>query len=276
MRSRTLLAIFSITSLALTFYAAASSADDLASGFRNVPSESRMRMYWRVFGPAWTEREVDRQLALMKEAGLGGVTIYFLYPVAVDNPGAGIINKRFGSQEFLRTFAYAARRAEELGLSLSVNDGTGWAFGGPAVAPRDMALRLREVLGAKDAAAGDFVRLGANETIIAAFLGDRDVTDTVRSGRLPMPLPDELRALGILFNPPLEAEVTTALRSGVNVLEIIVANLPLNRFLGLPDQDLGPLRARFGSRFPSPEEKKTPNIPAPSGLIGKVHLVVYR
>jgi len=131
MRSRTLLAIFSITSLALTFYAAASSADDLASGFRNVPSESRMRMYWRVFGPAWTEREVDRQLAFMKEAGLGGVTIYFLHPVAVDNPGAGIVNKRFGSPEFLRTFAYAARRAEELGLSLSVNGGTGWPFGGP-------------------------------------------------------------------------------------------------------------------------------------------------
>jgi hypothetical protein len=276
MRSRTLLAIFSITSLALTFYAAVSSANDLALGFRNVPSDSRMRMYWRVFGPAWTEREVDCQFALMKEAGLGGVTIYFLYPVAVDNPAGGIINQRFGSPEFLRTFGYAARRAEELGLSLSVNGGTGWPFGGPAVAPRDMALKLREVRAAKAAVAGDVVRLGANETVVAAFLADRDVTGAVRSGRLPTPLPDELRALGILFNPPLEAEVTTALRSGVNVLEIVVANLPLNRFLGLPDQDLGPLRARFGSRFPSPEEKRIPGIPAPSGLIGKVHLVVYR
>jgi len=192
MQSRTLLAIFAVATAALYFNAPSSSADDLASGFRNVPSESRMRMYWRVFGPAWTEREVDRQLALMKEAGLGGVTIYFLYPVAVDNPGAGIINQRFGSPEFLRTFGYAARRAEELGLSLSVNGGTGWPFGGPAVAPRDMALKLREVRAAKDAVAGDVVRLGVNETIIAAFLGGRDVTNAVRSGRLPTPLPDEL------------------------------------------------------------------------------------
>jgi hypothetical protein len=83
------------------------------------------------------------------------------------------------------------------------------------------------------------------------------------------------RSLGVLFNPPLEIEATSALRAGVNELEIIVVNLPLNRFLGLPDQDLGPLQARFGNRFPAPQEKKTPGVPAPAGLIGKMRLIVY-
>jgi len=83
------------------------------------------------------------------------------------------------------------------------------------------------------------------------------------------------RTLGVLFNPPLEIEATSALRTGVNELEINVANPPLNRFLGLPDQDLAALQARFGNRFPAPQEKKIPGVPAPAGLIGKLRLIVY-
>ncbi|MGD0784167.1 MAG: hypothetical protein ABSA30_15070, partial [Candidatus Aminicenantales bacterium] len=67
------------------------SAPDLAGGFRDVPRDARLRLYWRVFGPAWTEPEIDRQLALMKKAGLGGTTIYFLYPVELDDPARGIV-----------------------------------------------------------------------------------------------------------------------------------------------------------------------------------------
>ncbi len=81
--------------------------------------------------------------------------------------------------------------------------------------------------------------------------------------------------LGILFTPRLEVESAAALRSGANELEIVVVNPPLNRFLGLPDQDLAPLRARFGSRFGAPEEKKTSGGPAPAGLIGRVRLLVF-
>ncbi len=81
--------------------------------------------------------------------------------------------------------------------------------------------------------------------------------------------------LGILYSPPLEIEATAGLQQGLNRLEIIVVNLPLNRFLGLPDQDLGPLRARFGNRFPDPQEKKVAGGPAPSGLIGQVRLLAF-
>src|SRR5512143_1235448 len=70
---------------------APATAPTLPEGFRNVPSGARMRMYWRVLGPAWTRAEIDRQLALMKSAGLGGATIYFLYPVALDDPDRGIV-----------------------------------------------------------------------------------------------------------------------------------------------------------------------------------------
>ncbi|MCX6561319.1 MAG: glycosyl hydrolase [Candidatus Aminicenantes bacterium] len=162
---------------------------DLAAGFRQVPVESRMRLYWRVFGPAWTEPEIDRQLAFIKSSGVGGVTVYFLYPVELDDAARGVFNQRFGSPEFLRTFGYAARKAAALGLTFSVNGGTGWPFGGPAVEPRDAALRLRRVLGTKGTPPPkELVSLAPGESIVAAFQGRKDITAAVRAKRLPDPL----------------------------------------------------------------------------------------
>ncbi len=168
-------------------------APDPAGGFRDVPREARLRLYWRVFGPAWTEPEIDRQLALMKAAGLGGTTIYFLYPVELDDPARGIVNQRFGSPEFLRTFAYACRKAAELGLRVSVNGGTGWPFGGPTVTPGDKALNLREIRAAQGADPAEILKPVPEQTIVAAFLGGRNVTAEARSGSLTQPLAGELR-----------------------------------------------------------------------------------
>jgi hypothetical protein len=166
---------------------------DLAGGFRDVPRDARLRLYWRVFGPAWTEPEIDRQLALMKAAGLGGTTIYFLYPVEPDDPARGIVNQRFGSPEFLRTFAYACRKAAETGLRISVNGGTGWPFGGPTVTPADKALNLREIRAARGADAAEIMKPVPEQTLVAAFLGGRDVTAELRRGKWSGPLAEELR-----------------------------------------------------------------------------------
>jgi len=79
---------------------------------------------------------------------------------------------------------------------------------------------------------------------------------------------------GVAWTPLYEVDVTGQLHPGTNALSITVANLPLNRFLGLPDEDLRPLRAVYGNRFPDPEEKQVAKEPAPSGLIGPVRLRV--
>lgn len=128
--------------VALAAIARPNSGFDLAKGFRNVPNASRMRMYWRVFGPAWTEPEIDRQLDAMKAVGIGGTTVYFMYPVALDDDK--VKNLRFGSPEFLASFGYAARAAKKRGLRFGVNGSTGWPFGGPTVAPDDSAQQIRE------------------------------------------------------------------------------------------------------------------------------------
>ncbi|AIE83895.1 glycosyl hydrolase [Fimbriimonas ginsengisoli] len=133
-----------LAALALTAMLAAQ--NPILAGFKDVPPESRMRMYFRVFGPAWTKPEIDAHLDDAKQAGLGGLVAYFMYPVAIDDVARGIVNQRFGSPEFLSTFAYAAAEARRRQLRFGVNGGTGWPFGGPSVTPADAAKKLIEVV----------------------------------------------------------------------------------------------------------------------------------
>ena len=78
---------------------------------------------------------------------------------------------------------------------------------------------------------------------------------------------------GTTIVPPFEVEVTNALRTGTNTISVTVANLPVNRFIGMPRPDMAPLRKIYGNRFPAPEEHDLmKNGPAPSGLLGPVRL----
>ena len=78
---------------------------------------------------------------------------------------------------------------------------------------------------------------------------------------------------GGVWLPPYEVEIGPLLKQGRNTLKVTVGNTMLNRFLGLPDEDLRPLRAVYGNRFPDPEEKKITKEPPPSGLIGPVEII---
>src|SRR5690349_25066130 len=78
-------------------------ADPIAEGFRRVPPEARLRMFWRVFGPAWKPAEIDFQMHQLKQAGVGGVMTNFTYPVALDDPAKGIRSQKYLSPEFLET-----------------------------------------------------------------------------------------------------------------------------------------------------------------------------
>src|SRR5688500_7888004 len=49
------------------------------------PDDSRPMMRWWWFGPSVTEARLARELALMKEAGIGGVEIQPVYPLALDD-----------------------------------------------------------------------------------------------------------------------------------------------------------------------------------------------
>lgn len=159
----------------------------LYDGFLSVPMASRMRMYWRVFGPAWDRSNIDDELAEAKAVGLGGLVAYFMYPVALDDPATGIVNQRFGSPEFLRTFSYAADKAARSGLRFGFNGGTGWPYGGPSVTLADAAKKLRPI------------EVKEGETVPTLARGERIVAYFEDPGIVGWPLVPEKKALGRAF-----------------------------------------------------------------------------
>ena len=58
----------------------------LTESFAHPPDDSRILVRWWWFGPAVTKSEIKRELEEMKAAGVGGVEIATLYPLALDDP----------------------------------------------------------------------------------------------------------------------------------------------------------------------------------------------
>jgi hypothetical protein len=74
---------------------ASQSISELHRSFANPPDSSRIMMRWWWFGPAAANAEITRELEQMKAAGIGGVEIANLYPLALDDPQTGFHNTPF-------------------------------------------------------------------------------------------------------------------------------------------------------------------------------------
>jgi hypothetical protein len=116
---------------------------ELRRTFANPPDSSRIMMRWWWFGPAATNDEITRELEQMKSAGIGGVEIANLYPLALDDPQTGFKNTPFLSPEHLAALRFAAQEARRLGLRVDVTLGSGWPFGGPHIPVTQSAGKLR-------------------------------------------------------------------------------------------------------------------------------------
>ncbi|HEY8150683.1 MAG TPA: glycosyl hydrolase, partial [Vicinamibacteria bacterium] len=137
-----------VLALAGTAFASAqpAAAPDLAAvrrSFAAPPPESRPMMRWWWFGPSVTREEIEAEMRRMKDGGLGGFELAVVYPMALDDPAAGLVNERYLSPGFLDKVAFAARKARELGLRMDVTIGSGWSYGGPYITPDLAAARLR-------------------------------------------------------------------------------------------------------------------------------------
>jgi hypothetical protein len=93
-----------------------------------------MRWWWW-FGPSVTRPELERELVAVADAGLGGVEVAYVYPLAT-------ATTEFGSDAFLADLRFAAECAHELGLSFDLTLGSGWSFGGPHISTELAARQL--------------------------------------------------------------------------------------------------------------------------------------
>ena len=56
------------------------------ASFERPPDDSRIMMRWWWFGPAVTKPELEREMRLMKEGGIGGFEVQPVYPVCSMTP----------------------------------------------------------------------------------------------------------------------------------------------------------------------------------------------
>lgn len=119
------------------------SIEELQKLFQNPPDDSRIMMRWWWFGPAVTNRQLEREMRLMKEGGIGGFEVQPVYPLALDNEAAGIKTQPFLSKGFLESLRFTAEKARELGLRFDLTIGSGWPYGGPSVSVSQASGRLR-------------------------------------------------------------------------------------------------------------------------------------
>ncbi len=146
--------------------------NELQRRFKEPPDDARIMMRWWWFGPAVTKPQLEREMRLMKEGGIGGFEVQPVYPVALDDETAGIKTLPFLSDEFIDALRFTSEKARELGLRFDLTLGSGWPFGGPFVPLSDAAGKLRYER-VKVSAKSRRVKLpdiGIGEKLLAVFL----------------------------------------------------------------------------------------------------------
>jgi hypothetical protein len=150
----------------------AGNAGQLHAAFAHPLEDSRIMVRWWWFGPSATKPELQRELEQMKAAGIGGVEIATLYPLALDDPKSGFHNYPFVSDEHIENLKFAVAQARRLGMRVDVTLGSGWPFGGPHIPVTQAAGELRVESQTVPAGSGSVPMppLEAGEKLIEAFV----------------------------------------------------------------------------------------------------------
>lgn len=115
-------------------------ADPLAEGFANPPTESRPRTWWHWMNGNITQDGISKDLAWMKQVGLGGVQNF---DANLATPQ--VVEQRlvYMTPPWKDAFRHAVREADRHGLEFAIAASPGWSeTGGPWVPPQDGLKKL--------------------------------------------------------------------------------------------------------------------------------------
>lgn len=154
--------------------------------FVNPPDDARIMMRWWWFGPGVTKPELEREMRIMKDGGIGGFEIQPVYPLALDDPERGFKNHPYLSDEYLDLLRFTSEKARELGLRMDITLGSGWPFGGPHTPVTEAAGRLRcdRIPVQPGAHSVPMPDISTGEKLLAAFLARGDEKQFSAEGML--------------------------------------------------------------------------------------------
>lgn len=117
--------------------------NNLQKSFERPPDDARIMMRWWWFGPSVTKAELERELKVMKQGGIGGVEIQPVYALLPDDEKAGIKNLPYLSDDFLEMLRFTSEKTRELGMRMDLTLGSGWSFGGAKTPITEAAGQFR-------------------------------------------------------------------------------------------------------------------------------------
>ncbi len=169
-RSFAILQLIALIFFPLRFVTAAP-LDELQASFVSPPDDTRIMMRWWWFGPTVDKAQLEREMLLMKEGGIGGFEVQPVYALVLDESN-GTRTLPFLSDEFVDALRFTAAKARELGLRFDLTLGSGWPFGGPTVKIDHAAARLRYEHVKIDGGSRlvKVPSIGAGEKLLAVFL----------------------------------------------------------------------------------------------------------
>ena len=129
--------------LGLNGFAMSQTTVQVKKSFETPPADARIMMRWWWFGPSVTKAEIERELRVMKDGGIGGVEVQPVYPLLPDDEKNGIKNLPYLSDEFIDMLKFASAKAKELGMRFDLTLGSGWSFGGAKTPITEAAGQLR-------------------------------------------------------------------------------------------------------------------------------------
>ncbi len=127
--------------------------DELYDNFVDPPARARPFVRWWWNGNCVEEGEIERELDVMKAAGIGGVEINPIrMPVEQDLPGVEPL--QWISPEWNHAVKTACERAKENGMLTDLIVGSGWPFGGEFLESGEIIQRVltnhKELVGPSD------------------------------------------------------------------------------------------------------------------------------
>ena len=138
-----LISLALLTTFVFSSFAFGAKIDDLQKGFQAPPDDARIMMRWWWFGPTVQKAELERELRVMRDGGIGGVEVQPVYPLLPDDEKKGIKNLPYLSDEFLEMLRFTSDKTKELGMRMDLTLGSGWSFGGAKTPITEAAGQLR-------------------------------------------------------------------------------------------------------------------------------------
>lgn len=132
-----------LTAFVFSNFAFSQNIDGLQKGFQAPPDDARIMMRWWWFGPTVQKAELERELRVMKEGGIGGVEVQPVYPLLPDDEKTGIKNLPYLSDEFLEMLRFTGDKSKKLGMRMDLTLGSGWSFGGAKTPLSEAAGQIR-------------------------------------------------------------------------------------------------------------------------------------